>query len=342
MLLEGFYIEIEDVIAFVKGVVHPPNKVFAFPKYVPTQCSVEGARARRGSNICFRKLETIEEQMRFVREWMPNIIAYDEYLGLELPAIPLNMVDRIFNPIDKARELLHSSNLVDDTLRLAKSLVEDLIRGSGVSTDSVGISGSILVDLYTESSDIDIVVYGEKEGRKVYEFLKQAVDNPATGFKRYGVDDLARLYRFRARETPMDFNTFVAHERRRVLEGIYRGREYFVRLVLPPREWERYGCFVSRRIGEATIRARIADSSQSIYTPCRYLVRDAVVLDGYAPRIDEIYSLRGRFCELADNGHEVVARGYVEKIVYLDLGVEVYRLHLVDRGHFMVNKSLGI
>jgi predicted nucleotidyltransferase len=101
-----------------------------------------------------------------------------------------------------------------------------------------------------------------------------------------------------------------------VLQGKFGQRDYFIRCIKEQKEInETYGSTIYEPAGEAKIKATIADNSEMIYTPCRYQIETNKVLEG--TKVDyptEIVSFRGRFCDQAQLGEEVISRGKVERV----------------------------
>ena len=97
------------------------------------------------------------------------------------------------------------------------------------------------------------------------------------------------------------------------------------------KEWnetnEQYGDLCYKNSGYAKITANIADTSDSLFTPCTYKLKDVVVVEGpkLAP-ITEIVSFRGRFCEQATNIEAIEAQGKVEHVTNKKNQSEHYRL----------------
>ena len=111
------------------------------------------------------------------------------------------------------------------------------------------------------------------------------------------------------------------------------GTDYFIRFV---KEWteisEHYGDVWFMNSGYAKVTAKIADATDSLFTPCTYKLADAEVVEG--PKLSpiaEIVSFRGRFCEQATNGEVVEAQGKVELVTNKKTGSEHYRLILGNK-----------
>ncbi|MCS7111044.1 MAG: hypothetical protein N3D82_01335 [Ignisphaera sp.] len=327
-IVEGFYFKLyDDSIFYAKGVSHPKDRVVAFPKYIR---SVDGDRTTP-NGVKYTKVGDIINEYRIAMTKYSNYVVYDDYFGRKVVLVPLRDIVEVYSPIDKAVKIINSDP-TKGILADVKDMLNDILNSTSART--IGVSGSILVDLYREDSDIDIVVLDENDGRKVYSFLSEVIDKPYSKIRRYSEESVARLYLTRVAETPIGFREFVAQERRRILEGLYGDREYFIRLIDRSHTDDIYDVYRCRKLGFSTMMLRVLDAKRSIYTPCRYGVEVLKVLEGVAVDVEEVYSLRGRFNEIAAEGETVVARGSIELLEYRN-GGRKYRLYLGDPGDYM-------
>ena len=329
--LEGDFLEtVEGLIFDVKGVVHPHNAVIAYVRYVPHPT---GKRVRGGRT--YAKLYSLEDREAFLRRNYPQYLRPDPVFNETVQAVPLDRIARYYKPSEKLREMLFASKL-DAVERAALELATLIRREAGIGLDSIGVTGSILVGLHSESSDIDLVVVGEQSARKAYEALRSLIAEGGS-VRPYDAAGLRRLYEFRSKDTPLPFRAFAEMERKKVLQGLFKGRDFYVRLVKRSEEYgERYGDKVYLPLGVQKVRAKVVDATDSIFTPCRYVVSEVEVLEGLRrARIREIVSLRGRFCELAGEGEHIIARGKLE-LVRCRSGESYYRLFLGRKGDYML------
>jgi len=190
-----------------------------------------------------------------------------------------------------------------------------------------------MVSLHTPSSDIDPIVYGSENCRKVYSALKNLLGEKQGPFKPYTWKDLKVLFDFRSKDTMMNYGDFVRSESRKVLQGKFLQRDYFIRFV---KDWsevgEKYGDVHYVNVGYARVKATVVDDSESIFTPCVYKVSDVQVLEGpQITPVEEIVSFRGRFCEQARNGEVVIAQGKVERVTDNRKNRECFRLLLGNK-----------
>ena len=136
---EGELIRTENQVIFdVKGLVHPPNKLIAFPRYIP---SPEGNR--HGEKGLYGKIYSFSERFQFLEQNMPDLIVHDAVFDATLCEVPVDTVVERYDPVEKLR-LLRTSKRLGDLERKVVHLAEKLQEASGIPWSSIGISGSVL------------------------------------------------------------------------------------------------------------------------------------------------------------------------------------------------------
>ena len=309
---EGDLIETENKVIFdVKGLVHPPDKLVAFPRYIPAPKGT-----RQGQQGLFSKIYSFGERFSFLKQNMAELIVQDPIFDETLCEVPTSMIRRHYKPIEKLRILRQSTNLGDLELK-ALSLAQSLKEKAGIPWNAIGISGSVLAGLYTSKSDIDPVVYGMKNCFKAYGALEELLNEAGSRFKPCTREELRALFDFRSKDTIMDFEDFAKVESRKAFQGMYEGTDYFIRFV---KDWrqvsEQYGDICYKNSGYARITATIAGASETIFTPCSYQIENVEVVKGPKPEpIREIVSFRGRFCAQAKQGENITAQGKIERVM---------------------------
>ncbi len=334
-VVESFYLETKDRLFFaVKGLEHPPNRWIAVLRYAPDP--VHGDRIRAGES--FRRFYHFAEQEQFLRTNYPEYLAYDPFFQTTLQSVPRSLVRRIHDPRRRLQELVQApagTGVEEDTAAFARLLQEE----SGAPLSGLGISGSLLIRLHNVSSDLDISVFGEQNCTKVYRALHKLLDDRSCAeLSRLDKQGLDELYGERSTDTNMDFDEFLRLERRKVNQGRFRNRPYFIRFIKAAHEaGESYGQLQYTQVGRADIAASIADDRDAIFTPCKYSLSNARNLNGQAlTDLTEIVSFRGRFCEQAQAGEKVTASGVLE-LVQVNQGRRWRRLLL---GNFPEDKMV--
>ncbi|MGQ9565892.1 MAG: hypothetical protein ACUVT5_05035 [Candidatus Bathyarchaeales archaeon] len=309
---EGDLIEdVNGVIFDVKGLVHPPNRVVAFPRFIP---HAEGERKR--DSVQYRKIYALSTRYSFLKEKFPEYLVQDEVFGELLCEIPVNNIKRHYRPAERLMELRGNTH-PDPLETLALELAEALKETANISWSCMGISGSLLARLHAKASDIDPIIYGAKNCRRAYAALIMLADDKKSPLKPYRTRTaLRKLFEFRSRDTRVSFEDFIRTESRKVLQGTYCGYEYFIRCVKDWREThERYGDVHYTNMGYAKIKATVTDDSEAIFTPCTYKIEQTQKLEGTTSSraVSEIVSFRGRFNEHARNGETIIAQGKIER-----------------------------
>jgi predicted nucleotidyltransferase len=325
---EGDLIKTKQGVIFdVKGLTHPPNKIIAFPRFIP---SPQGTR--KSKNATYGKIYSLNERFQYLQQNHPDLIVFDPIFGETLCEVPTNQITHHYQPPEKLASLRtkkHPTTLENKALRLAEKLQQK----ANIPQNALGISGSIMAGLTTEKSDIDPLVYGAENCRKAYNALQQLLKDGDSGFKPYSKEELQVLFDFRSKDTQMSFEDFVLVESRKAFQGKFLETDYFIRFV---KDWnetnEQYGDVCYKNSGYAKIQANIADASDSLFTPCTYRVQDVhVVCGSKLEPITEVVSFRGRFCEQAANGEAIEAQGKVELVTDKRNSTELYRLILGNK-----------
>ena len=332
---------VSNVVFDVKGLVHPEDKIIAFPRFIPSPTG-----NRQGKEGTYGKVYSLGDRFKYLQENNPDLIVFDKVFDETMCEVPINQIAEHYKPEEKLWALRSAKDL-NILESKALQLAETLKAEANIPWSSIGISGSIMAGLTTEKSDIDPLVYGVENCRKAYAALQKLLTKEETGFKPYTQTELKELFDFRSKDTQMNFEDFVLVETRKAFQGKFMGTDYFIRFV---KDWseisEQYGDVCFQNSGYTKIKAKIVDNTDSLFTPCTYKLTDVQVVEG--PKITpimEIVSFRGRFCEQANNGEAIEAQGKVELVTNKKTGSEHYRLILGNKPtDYMIlshGKSLG-
>ena len=91
---EGDLIKTGSGVVFdVKGLIHPPNRVIAFPRYIP---SPQGTR--KNKNTSYRKVYSLSDRLKYLQENHPELIVFDPVFGETLCEVPYNQIIQHLTP----------------------------------------------------------------------------------------------------------------------------------------------------------------------------------------------------------------------------------------------------
>jgi len=303
--VEGYFIKTDDDLLFeVKGVIHPKDRVIAYLRYIQDE---QGDRQSR-SDIGFRKVYNLKERDEILRIEYPQYLWYDENRGRQFQAVPRDRISFILNPIDGLRQLLDKGMHVTTLERASLGFAELIVEKSGIEWSDIGLTGSQLVGLSSQKSDIDLVVYGSDPARKIHRMLKDQLES-LPEVKRYRGKQLERHVRFRWQRHERWMNSLMLIESQKALQGLFNSYDFYIRAVKLPEEiGHSYEDLVIRDEGIRTVNCIVTDDSDSIFTPCIYNVESDIAT------LQKLISFRGRFTEHVSAGEDVEARGRMETV----------------------------
>ncbi|MCS6769919.1 MAG: hypothetical protein NZ570_05735 [Candidatus Caldarchaeum sp.] len=299
-LVEGCYVvDVHGDFYAVKGLIQPPGRVYAVPRMVNNA-----------------KLKNFDEAWMFVERHRPEYLFDDVYTGRKTIAVPEKSILRRLYPTKKPEG-------PPALAKAAEELAEHLER-AGLDW---GFSGSLLTSHADESSDIDLVVYGDE--LKAYEEIKRlrrdGLTEPVSGRALETV--------LRSRRDSVKAREMAEAERRKFLTGVFNGFLYTMKIV-PQTFWESWEETRCIPLKHHAAVVKVVDDSLSFCTPGRYLVE---VFEGEDVR--EIIFFRSRFAEMAGKNEKARVRGVLEKVVkkngsYLRLNVGLDREDYIEVGGF--------
>ena len=317
---EGDYIQTSEGLLFaVKGSKHSEGLVVGILRYLPDP---DGDRVL--DDVKYKRVYDISSTTDYLRENHKEYINYIPRIGKELQSVPVSKIVQYYEPRERLNGIL--ANPESEVELVLADFVNALSEKSGISSGNFGVSGSLLVDLQTEGSDIDLNVYCKDETHRVYDALVE-MRKTLDWVKPLEGDLFESVLKSRWGDTGLSLDLFSGIESSKVLHGLVHGREYFVRLLIADDD------SVSQPIKRTTIKARVIEASRSIFNPCIYGVTQ---LSGDTGDLNviELKSYRGKFTEQANEGEIVEARGTLEK-VHGEVGV-YYRLILGDSGDYLL------
>jgi predicted nucleotidyltransferase len=308
---EGDFLETTEGLIFdVKGLVHPPDRVIAFLRYYP---SPSGLRTRNDQK--FEKVYHLTQRFDYLRQKYPHYLYNDDVYGQELQGVPHSFVERIYEPqkiLLALREREQRDSLQQDVVTFA-DVIEQTAR---VPSESLGISGSIQIDIHGPTSDIDLIVYGRREARAVQLAMRRAHLMPEEGISGYRLDTYRPVYNLRWSGTGIPIEKMLAVDGLKSMHGVFGGHHYFIRAIP---DWdeihEQYGDCTYRQLGQARAQCRITNDRDGLLTPCRYEIDNVTFLKGKpVDDVKEIVSYRGRFAEQVRQDEEAVVQGTLEQV----------------------------
>lgn len=293
--------------------------MFAFLKYIPEEFQelfhVEMLERtwKFGAKKLFRaeKLYTAANYQSFIetfRKNFPDYIYFCPFRKKELISAPINRIDKVFVPKDCLQAILKLPKY-DNIQTLAVALITMLSKESGVSLSHFGIHGSIALNMHSEESDIDFVVYGSGNFRIVEETIERLVNAEAMRYIFGNKLDRARKFK-----------------------GKYKSKIWmFTAAKLPEEVWEKYGENRFIPIAPVKFQCAISDDTEAIFRPAIYRLKDYEPSDEKSTLPtdqvpDYIISNIGCYRNIARRGDKVKVSGMLEKVESVKTGAVTYQV----------------
>ena len=316
-LVEGYFITTSENLVFeVKGVVHPKDRIIAYLRYVPEESKTE-------SHVKYRKIYDIKEREDYLKSNFPDYLWFSKVYGRVVQSVARENIISILNPVEYLSRMRDDSRVRNDLQEATFVLARNLVQLTGISWSDIGVTGSQLLGIATEMSDIDLVIYGNTACREFYDNLFDNYNN-LEGVRPYSGSSLNAHLAFRWGELVRYHNVLGEIESKKVLQGLFKGHEFFIRLVRRSEEIDEfYGKMQYEMIDYYRTHCVIKEDTDSIFTPCVYIVEAEENTD-----LKRLVSYRGRFTEQVTKGMSVMAKGRLERVIDTTTGDSFQQLVL--------------
>ncbi|GAB4364271.1 MAG: nucleotidyltransferase domain-containing protein [Methylohalobius crimeensis] len=259
------------------------GRVVACLRYAPTPAGL-------------RKVSTHEAET-ILRTRYPRYLYHSPRRDALLHAVPINAVETHLCPRQRLRELLDrpaTEPLIDKLQRLV-----DLFEVEGLSSEQLGVTGSLLIGLQHEASDLDLVVYGREPFAQARRIVR---DGFAHGWLQAPDRALWRAT-YQRRGCALSFDEYLWHEQRKYNKGAIDGTKFDLILMEEksmdddPRLWY--------KLGRTRIRAPVIDAEGAFATPARYRLDH--------PEIPLALCFTATYLGQAEAGERVEISGHLEQ-----------------------------
>ncbi|MFW9997745.1 MAG: hypothetical protein ACFFD4_37240 [Candidatus Odinarchaeota archaeon] len=313
MIVESFFVESRDNIFFdVKGHYQPTGWIVAYARYFPENCLYKRFLTRgklRKSQFDVKnyyKFYDVQLRQNIIETCFPDYSFPDPRCPtVRLQGLPITAVKKVYNPM----EYIPPSD--DDVILVFLEEIENL------TGSRVGITGSRLIGLNEEFSDIDAVLINPRA--KCQSFYGELVKNleKSSILRPYQSEELSKLYKDRKQKPPTKFT--VQKELEKVNQGMMEleGKkiDFYIRLVDTDSDWLNYCSYdVLERV---SFCGTILSCERGMLTPAIYLLE----LDTASPLVEKtgeekiyIVSYRGRYAFNLQAGTRAYGYGVLEKL----------------------------
>jgi len=212
------------------------------------------------------------------------------------------VIRRVYAPNQCLQRLLDKERK-DPLETMSVELVTLLSTASGVSLEDFGVHGSIALNMHTSKSDIDLVVYGAQNFRK----LEKAVD------KLVNEKNLKYHYSHQ-------LDKFRKHKLK------FKGRNFVYTAVRKPEEvTAKYGEHKYLQVMPVAFNCTITDDSEAMFRPAVYRITNYSSLNPASeiPKDQKpttAVSMIGLYRNVARKGEQIEVSGFLERVEHVKTG----------------------
>jgi len=349
---EAALVDSTDGIQFkVYSSTHPKGFIIAKPKYVPCDIlNLVGLKKRFLFSKCvyrfnlFNNKEVVDKNLEEIRKKFPCYIYECKKHRNWFLGVPESKVKKFYDTRKGLQELLKVPvEDLDPYLKATRKMV-DILQEAGVPSEALGISHSTLLGNYTPGkSDIDILIFGMKNGWKAIKHLEKSENPPLTWKSK---EDWARYYKDRVVSKVYTEKEYVANMVRKKDDGFIDGNVFSLFCIEDEKEsW--YGWEAEHEpLGTVKIRAKVKDAYYSIVRPGFYELKNSKVLEGYKDiPIKRIVTWARPFSLQAKENEDIEACGLLEKVKskegeFYQVVIGYFDTYTTDRGEKEYLKAL--
>ncbi len=268
------FVRVGDYYFSVVGYKNKPL-VKCMLRYIPDE---KGNRMKNGKK--FRKISQ-DEVGKFFKDYFRDGLFY----------LPYDLIDDVYKPEERLKFAMK--------YREVKSIVEFF---EGIPKTEMGVTGSRLIDLASDESDVDFIVYG-KFWFYAREKLRRGIEIGKLSEPDFNTWDFI----YKKRKISLPFDVFLAHERRKYHRA-FLGSTYFDLLYV--RDYDEINRSIpeekGKKLGKIEIEAEVLDDNFIFDYPAYYPIKHR--------EIKAVLCFTHTYVGQAFRGERIVARGDLEII----------------------------
>jgi len=260
------------------------GKALCFLRYVYVKDDVEWKKV------------TTESANAFLKQHHPDYLHYSPVLDAHLHAAAINRIVKHHQPKQRLQQIMQANRR--DAIEHDLFLLCVLLQQHGLDLTQLGITGSILVGLQKQSSDIDLVCYGRAVFHQCRAITRELIDQGQ--LQELNDHDWQESYQRRSCE--LSFADYVWHERRKTNKAVINGRKFDLNFI---DEMKRSETTSYQKCGAIKLQCKVIDDTHAFDYPAEFKIDH--------DQFDVIVSFTATYTGQAIKGETVAVSGMVEQ-----------------------------
>ena len=276
---------VETAEGLIFALVEPDteqDKVLCFLRYVK---QVSG----------WKKVDT-ESANRFLQRHYPDYLHYSPVLDARLHAVATEKIVKHHRPRQRLQAIMR--NNPNDPVESDLWQLCNLLQQHGLDLAQTGVTGSILVGVQNQASDIDLVCYDRDSFNQCRAITRELIHQGL--LQALNEDDWQQSYQ--RRSSALSFGDYVWHEKRKYNKAVINGRKFDLNFIDTS---TRAKALTHQKRGRVTLQCRIIDDARAFDYPAEFFVDHEV--------IHSVVSFTATYTGQAFNGEMVEISGVLEQ-----------------------------
>ena len=249
----------------------------------------------RHENGKWRKVQT-DEANDLLSQNYPDYCFHSTEFDAFLHAVSVEKIIKIHNPYVRLKELFTPRKRRDAIEKDCVALCK-LFEKRYVELDELGVTGSILVGLQNESSDIDLIC----DNLNTFQQCRLAILELTLLGKLGLLSEQDWRESYARRDCDLSFEDYVWHEVRKSNKGLINGRKFDLSLV----ESNNTNNNVYKKLGATILQAVVTDATRAFCYPAEFKISH--------PKIQSVVCFTATYVGQAIVGETVEISGQLEQ-----------------------------
>ena len=258
-----------------------------------------------GKALCFlryvkddadwKKVST-EPANAFLRQYHPDYLHYSPVLDAHLHAVAIDRVVKHHQPKQRLQHIMQENQL--DAVERDLFQLCQLLQEHGLDLTQTGVTGSLLVGVQKQQSDIDLVCYGRSVFHQCRAITRELIEQE----KLQELNDNDWQESYQRRSCELSFAEYVWHERRKTNKAVINGRKFDLNFIDDSLPSETTGY---QKQGAITVQCRVIDDTHAFDYPAEFKIDHE--------HFDAVVSFTATYTGQAIKGETVEVSGVVEQ-----------------------------
>jgi len=267
--------------------------------------AIVGQDTEHGKVLCFLryvkdnpgwKKVTTESANAFLKQYHPDYLHYSPILDAHLHAVAIGRIVKHHRPKQRLQQIMQTNR--QDAIERDLFQLCNLLQQHGLDLTQIGITGSILVGVQKQSSDIDLVCYGREVFHQCRSITRELIEQE----KLQELNDNDWQLSYQRRSCDLSYADYVWHERRKTNKAVINGRKFDLNFI---DELKRSEVTSYQKCGAIKLQCKVIDDTHAFDYPAEFKIDHE--------QFDAIVSFTATYTGQATKGETVEVSGIVEQ-----------------------------